>query len=465
MDWESLPPELSRANGHLPGLISTMERKVPYAAALLTRNGGLQIEVTHREQRVTEIEPSQGLVLTAWNGTYFEEAATANLSEQHMRDLASAFASDVDVTPSSGSIEPGPALKKHFATRCEQDPTLLSAQDKLDLCLELHSKARVLDPRIVNVQVRYRELQESKAFANRAKHLSQNVLRLRMAVVIFVSDGQQMQYNWLGKDGTGGLELAQYTDDELRELCDTTVALLSAEKPAPGMYDAICAPDIAGVIAHEAFGHGVELDMFLKHRARSEQYLGKPVGSPLVNIIDDPSYPGGHGSYFFDDEGQVSAPTTIIRDGIFERGISDLYSAHSLGVPRSANGRRESFMRKIYARMSNTFFASGDTPVAELTDSVEHGMYLQRMSSGMEDPKGWGMQVTSHYGEEIRNGKLTGRLFSPVGITGYVPDILQSVSAVGTEFRLDGGTCGKGHKEWAPVSSGGPHLKLKARLG
>jgi TldD protein len=83
----------------------------------------------------------------------------------------------------------------------------------------------------------------------------------------------------------------------------------------------------------------------------------------------------------------------------------------------------------------------------------------------MEDPKGWGMQVTSHYGEEIRNGKLTGRLFAPVGITGYVPDILQSVSAVGDDFDLTGGTCGKGHKEWAPVSSGGPHLKLEARLG
>ena len=66
---------------------------------------------------------------------------------------------------------------------------------------------------------------------------------------------------------------------------------------------------------------------------------------------------------------------------------------------------------------------------------------------------------------EIVNGKRTGRLFSPVGITGYVPDILASVSAVGNDFALDGGNCGKGWKEWMPVSSGGPHLRLKARLG
>ena len=465
MDWNVLPPELSQASEHLPALISAMEKKVPYATALLARNGGLRVSVDHREQQVTEMEPSTGLVLTAWNGSFLEEAATSHLAPQELRNLAASFAGGIAVTASGTPIDPGPTMQKHFATACQEDPTALSAKEKLDLCRELHSKVKGLDPQIVNVQVRYSEVLESKAFANRVTRLSQNILRLRCVVVVYVSDGQQMRYNWLIKGGTEGLETAQFSDEELRKLCETAVALLSAEKPTPGMYDAICTPDVAGVIAHEAFGHGVELDMFLKHRARAEEYLGKPVGSPLVNIIDDPSYPGGRGSYFFDDQGQLAAPTQIIREGVFERGISDLFSAHSLGVPRSANGRRESFERKVYARMSNTFFGRGDTPVATLIESVERGMYLVSMSSGMEDPKGWGMQVTSHYGEEILNGKLTGRLFSPVGITGYVPDILQSVSAVGDDFALTGGNCGKGHKEWAPVSSGGPHLRLKARLG
>jgi hypothetical protein len=30
---------------------------------------------------------------------------------------------------------------------------------------------------------------------------------------------------------------------------------------------------------------------------------------------------------------------------------------------------------------------------------------------------------------------------------------------------MDGGNCGKGHKEIVPVASGGPHLLLTARLG
>jgi len=73
--------------------------------------------------------------------------------------------------------------------------------------------------------------------------------------------------------------------------------------------------------------------------------------------------------------------------------------------------------------------------------------------------------VGANVGEEIMNGRRTGRLFSPVGITGYVPDILASVSAVGNDLAFDGGTCGKGWKESVPVGAGGPHLRLKARLG
>jgi TldD protein len=464
MNLNEMPLELRQAGRVLPAAVASIEKKAPYASAVLERTGGLQVVVNHREQSVTEIPLSQGLVLSAWNGAWLEEVATSELAPEHIMKMAQGLQDSVQVSPGAG-IDPGPSKQAHFDTVFEEDPRLLSTAEKLDMCRDLHRAASALDPRIVNVVVRYLERLESKAFVNRNKQLSQNVMRLRMSVQMFVSDGQQLRYDWISKDATGGLELVRVTEEELRRLCGHALALLSSEKVPPGMYDVVCSPDVSGVIAHEAFGHGVELDMFLKGRARSEQYLGKRIASPLVNILDDPSYPQGHGSYFFDDEGQLAAPTYIIRNGVFERGISDLFSAHSLGVVRSANGRRESFEHKIYTRMSNTFFGGGDTPVQDMIESIDHGVYLQHSSSGMEDPKGWGMQVTSQYGEEIRNGKLTGRIFAPIGITGYVPDILQSVTAVGDDFDLSGGTCGKGHKEWVPVSSGGPHLKLKARLG
>jgi TldD protein len=148
--------------------------------------------------------------------------------------------------------------------------------------------------------------------------------------------------------------------------------------------------------------------------------------------------------------------------------LSDLNSALTLpGYRRTANGRRESFARKAYARMSNTFFGSGpgQQTSTDLLESLEDGIYLRHATSGVEDPLGWGVQVTAHIGEEYKHGKPTGRIFSPVGITGYVPDLLASISAIGNDLKLSGGNCGKGHKEIVPVSIGGPHLRLRARLG
>jgi TldD protein len=180
-----------------------------------------------------------------------------------------------------------------------------------------------------------------------------------------------------------------------------------------------------------------------------------------VDIVDDPSLRGGYASYFFDDEGMLAAPTTIVDKGIFRSGISDMLSARTLNIPRTANGRRQDFTRKPYARMSNTFFGPGTTPAEDIFAQVERGIFLNRWVNGMEDPQGWGIQVTCHYGREIVAGKLTDRVFAPVSVSGYVPQVLQTIRGVGPAVAMDQGTCGKGHKEYMPNSAGGPHMLLR----
>jgi TldD protein len=67
---------------------------------------------------------------------------------------------------------------------------------------------------------------------------------------------------------------------------------------------------------------------------------------------------------------------------------------------------------------------------------------------------------------EIKDGKFTGKIFSPIVLTGYVPDLLKSISMMSDTKELDGaGMCGKGYKEWVKVSDGGPYIKAKIRLG
>jgi len=51
-------------------------------------------------------------------------------------------------------------------------------------------------------------------------------------------------------------------------------------------------------------------------------------------------------------------------------------------------------------------------------------------------------------------------------MSGYVPDLLKSISMVSDDFVVTGaGMCGKGYKEWVRVSDGGPALKVRVKLG
>ena len=460
----NLPPPMEALRADLGTVVAGIETHAPYGAALLSARQGLQILVDNREERVTEQAPTAGTVLTAFDGVTMHERALGGFDRAVVERAAHYLVQGVAFARGT-PIAPGPERRGDFVTSAQIPSHSLSIEDKLDRCRDLQRRLRARDARIVNARVAYNEASELSVFCNRAADLAQRVQRLSLHIVVMVAGADGVRYDFQSKSATGGWETLVFRDDELQATVDNAIALLGAERIEPGEYTVITAPGVTGTICHESFGHGVETDMFLKERAKAARFIEHPVGSPLVNIWDDPSCSGAFGSYFFDHEGMLAAPAQIVEDGIFRHGITDLYSATALGLSRTANGRRQDYSRKAYARMSNTFFASGTTPVADLFAQVDHGIYLERWSSGMEDPQGWGIQVTCHFGREIRNGKVTGRLFAPIGISGYVPDVLQSISAVGNDWLLDGGGCGKGHKELVSVSSGGPHLLLKARLG
>lgn len=449
----------------LPAIVAELEGRLPYASALAMGRRVLEITADSREQRISQGDPASGVVLTGWAGGQLHEYGTSTLAPGALLAEARAWAAGLPADAGGPAPEPGPARRGRFATSGRIDPAAVPLREKFDRVVDLQRRAAALDRRVVNARVGYVETIEEKVFASRTRLLSERRSSLLLAVTLVVGQNGVLQYDWTYRSGQGGLELVELPEEALERLRDSALALLGATPIEPGEYDVVTAPSVSGLIAHESFGHGVELDMFLKGRARAAHYVGRRVGSELVNIRDDPSVPGAYGSYFFDDEGEPARPTEIVRNGVFERGLSDLYSAFRLGVPRTPNGRRESYLRKVYPRMSNTFFAPGETPPEELLAGIERGVFLAKGRSGMEDPQGWGIQLTVHYGREIRGGRLTDRVFAPIGVTGYVPDLLASVSGVSSGLELEPGTCGKGHKEMVPVSSGGPHLRLRARLG
>lgn len=163
--------------------------------------------------------------------------------------------------------------------------------------------------------------------------------------------------------------------------------------------------------------------------------------------------------------GTLGGDTLIIDKGMLKTGICDELSAILLGIRSTGNGKRESYKRKAYTRMTNTFFATGADHLEDMIASIKKGYLLEGYSSGMEDPKNWGIQCEGRKGREIIDGKLTGKIVSPVYLTGYVPDLLESISMVSDGLKLNGvGYCGKGWKELVKTSIGGSYIKARGRL-
>lgn len=351
------------------------------------------------------------------------------------------------------------------ATEYEIHPAELGDEKIIETLRSLREKALASDKRILDAGANFQYQQYSKLFLSRNREMEQSVLWAAGAAVLIAANGQKIEKSYRGFSNLGGAELLSKMESSVPDLVKTVTELLSAEPMAPGTYECVCTPEVTGMIAHEAFGHGVEMDMFVKDRALAEKYIGKPVASPLVTMHD------GCGknevaTYFFDDEGTLSHDTVIIDKGILQTGISDAQSALHLGTVPTGNGRRESYERKAYTRMTNTYFAPGGDRFEDMIASIKYGMLLEEPMSGMEDPKNWGIQCMVNIAREIKDGKLTGRIFSPVVLTGYVPDLLKSITMVGGKVELGGGgACGKGYKEWVKVSDGGPCIKANIRLG
>ena len=459
-----LKPVMLDLRPELGEIITTLESKAPYGSVSLTSRETTRYLVDNSQERVIAGDPTAGAILTAFDGHTLYEKAIGGFNREEIQTAAKDFTASIKFKK-NGALDPGKEIKKDYQTKMDQDPATVPTQDKLDYLREMNQRVNKIDSKIVNARVSFVEFREKTIFRNRAVDLAQDVQRVHMSIMVTVMGERGVVFDWTSKCGTAGMEILTFSDEDLEKLVKNAIGLLDAGRIEPGEYTVVTAPGVSGVICHESFGHGVETDMFLKERAKAAYYIGKRVGSDLVDIYDDPSLPGAFGSYFFDDEGLTAKPTRIVKDGIFERGITDNYSATVLGIDRTPNGRRQDFTRKVYPRMTNTFFGSGETPLEDLIGMVDDGIYIPKVSSGMEDPKGWGIQVTGHYGFEIKNGSITDKMYAPVGLTGYVPDVLESISAVSSDFDLSGGFCGKGTKETVPVTDGGPHLLMKVRLG
>ena len=471
-------PYLDAIAPGLKKLVALLGEDFDYVSVLSTDSTGFAARISQRAKAVdhSTMMTERGSVVRVRRGGLYSEYAFNRFDPERpeltaaeaRRVLSEQFAlleesgSEIYDTPVLPD-EPC-ALREEMETgQLPEEADLGALVDKLS---EMSARGAAASELAVDCILRAQSTHVCKMFLTKRRDMRQSyVYSEGAAIVIGVKDGR-VEYGYESVSGREGPEIFDALGAKVDKAVKIAEELLSAERIEPGEYEVIVSPEVSGLIAHEAFGHGVEMDMFVKNRALGAAYLGKRVGSDLVTMHEGAKPEIQVASYAFDDEGTLAHDTVEIRNGILQTGVCDALSALRLGAEPTGNGKRENFEHKVYTRMTNTVFESGDSTLEEMIASVSYGYLLCGMQSGMEDPKHWGIQCILDRGYEIRGGKLTGKVVSPIVMTGYVPELLGSISMLSRDHELFGsGGCGKGHKEWVKVSDGGPYMKAKARLG
>lgn len=470
---------LLRIKPLLTQLIDQLTKEYPFASILASDGESKAYSVSGQGISVSEstLLARRGFAVRIHDGESYSEYSFNEITEETIPDIITRIKTLIPLKKAAlnGSspltihqypIPEEAPLTLDCHTEYEIAPADLSDEAILGELTDICDRAKACDERILDASARLTYQKYTKIYLSKNRDLIQSVLWTNGAMLVMASRGEEIKDYYKSYSVLGGLELLAGMKDDIKDAVNTVTGLLDAKQITPGEYDCICSPDVTGMIVHEAFGHGVEMDMFVKDRAQARQFIGEYVASPLVTMHDGAAAAAESATYFFDDEGVPAADTVVIDKGILRQGICDSQAAQALGTKPTGNGRRESYERKAYTRMTNTYFEAGTDKVEDMIASIEHGFLLENASSGMEDPKNWGIQCMVNIAREIKDGKLTGSVYSPIVLTGYVPDLLKSISMMSDEVKLSGGGfCGKGYKEWVKVSDGGPYMKARIRLG
>ena len=445
-------------------LVKELSKEYEYVSILGSAITSKQISVSTHLNSIDELDNECGFVVKVYKDGRYSEYSCNDIRDLKAKDVIKAVKLDKIVSNDFKvkMLQEDKLVKDYL----REDISNLSDDEIHSRLTKVKTRLEKKDSRMINFGSRYIKRSTSKIFVSNNKCLTQKYDWINVVLSVVVRDKDNIKDNYSAQgEASSELALSKF-EKEAENVFDIAIRLLDAKPIKPGKYTIITDPSISGLIAHEAFGHGVEMDMFVKNRAKAKDYVGKYVASKVVDMFDGASSCVSAASYFFDDDGVEAHNTQIIKKGILQTGISDSLSAMELGTVPTGNGRRESYQRKVYTRMTNTWFGPGKDSYEDMVKSVKHGYLLCQTNNGMEDPKNWQIQCTASYGLEIKNGKFTGKMVTPVVISGYVIDLLNSISMVSNKVIVHGsGMCGKGHKEWVYVSDGGPYLKAEARLG
>ena len=344
-------------------------------------------------------------------------------------------------------------------TKARENPRDIAIEDKIEKLFSANAAARI--DSIKNISISYTDACSEKFFLNSSgSEIIQKETLTYMGIVAVAMKNGIMQEGYEVLGGRGGIEILNGAEIKAETAAERAVKLLNAKTPKGGNFCAVIDGKLAGVLAHEAVGHACEADLVLADNSVLLSKTGGKIGSGLVNILDDATLDvaTGFGGFAYDDDGVPGQRKYLMKEGILNSFLHSRDTASEFNLNSTGNMRAASYSDFPVVRMSNTFFEPGESNLDEIFD-VKSGVYAKGMKGGQVNPKTGNFVFVAEEGFLIENGELT-ELLRDITLNGDILTTLKEVDAVGNDFKMSPGFCGKSGQT-IRVSDGGPHVRIK----
>jgi TldD protein len=465
MDWElgDLAVDYARQGG-----ASWAEARVEFAQvnSMTLRNGILDN---------VDVDEPQGLGVRVLVGGSMAFASTSRLERKEVKAavdlaLASARASRREHPLILGDARP---LEVRWEAEQEQPFADLAVEDRL---AEIQALDRAVTSTGLNMPGRLltvtTKVMERYYATSEGARVRSRVPRLFLSAMLTAKEGSDVEtgFRWLnytgGWEGLRSLNPSEVLSHEAEVMHR---ALREGKRVEPGRMDVLCGPQVVGIASHESCGHPVEADRILGREASqagtsfiTPESVGERIGSEVVNVVDDPTVVHGGGFYLYDDEGVQARRRYLYKEGRIHELLHNRESAGILGMETNAAARTVGFNREPIVRMANTFVEPGDHSLEELLEDVRTGLYMVSFTEWNISDTRWNQKYTGREAYLIEDGEIGGPVRGPA-LEVTTRAFWSSVDAVGKDFYLEGGLCGKGDPmQGIEVSMGGPHVRLRA---
>jgi len=386
----------------------------------------------------------------SWGFAYTTQLSKLDEMAESALKLSKSLKSDVTLSKTNLS-------KDKVKFKAKLLPSKVSLDEKKDIMQEAESAASI--EKIVSTTVNYVDGEGTTLYLNsEGSSLSVEESRVAMFLNAVAASEGIIQFGHKSIGGSKGFEVIKNQDiEEFGRIAATkAVRLLNAKSPPSGSLPVVLDPDLTGVFIHEALGHASEADLILQNDSILKNKMGTKIGSHLVTIVDDASM-DAFGYYPYDAEGVKTSENILVNKGVLSSLLSSRETASKLGINSSGNAR-SSIGEQPIVRMSNTYLKPGDQTFEELVEGMKDGIYLKGSRGGQVDTGKGIFQFNAAESFIIENGEIKDPL-RDVSLSGSIMEILNKIDAVGSDFKMGVGFCGKAGQT-VPVGDGGPHVRV-----